>query len=77
MSVEENLEKYPPGSPKASIKGCTCPVLDNEHGHGYMGLEGFYVITEGCPLHDGSHRNQHLSRESDPGDETSNTGVMT
>ena len=77
MSVEENLKQYPPGSSKACLKGCLCPVLDNEYGRGYMGIVDFYVITEGCPLHDGSHRNQHLSLESDPGDESSNTGVLT
>lgn len=26
-----------PGSAKAVKMGCTCPVLDNAHGRGYMG----------------------------------------
>ena len=41
-----------PGSNEAIEQGCTCPVLDNEHGVEWFGkVHGFYVI-EGCPLHD-------------------------
>ena len=40
-----------PGSDEALALGCTCPVLDNGHGKGFMGIEGYYVIAEGCPLH--------------------------
>jgi hypothetical protein len=39
-----------PGSDAAIRKGCTCPVLDNEHGAGIGG--GQFWITGGCPLHD-------------------------
>lgn len=47
----------PPGSEEARRVGCTCPVLDNSHGRGYM--EGrtdkdgdlMFVITETCPIH--------------------------
>ena len=45
-------EISPPGSDSAIKMGCTCPVLDNEHGLGYMGIKGKYVMTKGCPLHD-------------------------
>lgn len=46
-----------PGSDEAVIRGCTCPVLDNGHGRGYMGgakdKDGaaIYVYTCGCPIH--------------------------
>lgn len=40
-----------PGSDEALDQGCTCPVLDNNHGRGYMG-PGEFVVTEGCPIHD-------------------------
>jgi hypothetical protein len=40
-----------PGSKAAIEQGCTCPVLDNGHGHGYMGMEGIFVYSSGCKLH--------------------------
>ena len=42
-----------PGSPAAVDKGCTCPVMDNGHGRGYMGDgERFgWVVDDSCPLH--------------------------
>ena len=40
-----------PGSPEAIARGCTCPVLDNGHGRGYMGQPGIFVCTDGCPVH--------------------------
>lgn len=40
-----------PGSDEAIAKNCSCPVLDNGHGHGYMGQEGIFVMTVDCPLH--------------------------
>lgn len=46
-----------PGSDAAREAGCTCPVLDNHHGHGFvMGGETVYWINEGCPLH---HKRKH------------------
>ena len=51
MTQEHNGELYAPGSDAAVRDGCTCPVLDNGHGAGYMGIKGTYVIAEGCPLH--------------------------
>jgi hypothetical protein len=44
-------ENPSPGSDAAIERGCCCPVIDNGHGNGYMGMEGVYVIAEGCPLH--------------------------
>lgn len=40
-----------PGSKTAIEAGCTCPVMDNEYGAGYMGMEGVYVYSAGCKLH--------------------------
>lgn len=39
-----------PGGARAVENGCTCPVLDNGHGKGYMG-QGVFVVSVGCPLH--------------------------
>jgi hypothetical protein len=44
-------ESPPPGSDEAIKLGCTCAVLDNAHGKGYMSIPGIYVFSEGCPLH--------------------------
>ncbi len=52
MSYEPN-----PGSDKALKAGCLCPVLDNSHGQGYMGISGQFVYSELCPIH-GSHVTQ-------------------
>jgi hypothetical protein len=40
-----------PGSEFALQQGCTCPVLDNEYGRGYMGVEGHYCFNIDCPIH--------------------------
>ena len=50
--MEIKKEKIPnAGSDEAVDLGCTCPVMDNEYGKGYMGMEGVFVHTAGCPLH--------------------------
>lgn len=41
----------PPGSDAAIQQGCTCPIMDNAHGRGYMGVSGVYVFSGDCPLH--------------------------
>ena len=41
-----------PGSDEAIAKGCTCPVMDNNHGK-WEPWTGGWWITEGCPLHAG------------------------
>ena len=38
-----------PGSDEAIEQGCTCPVMDNNHGEG-MG-EGRFWIASDCKLH--------------------------
>ncbi len=40
-----------PGSPAAGKLGCTCPVLDNARGTGYMGQTGIFWVAGDCPLH--------------------------
>lgn len=41
-----------PGSDDALDEGCTCAVMDNHHGRGFMykGERQFWV-TSSCPLH--------------------------
>ena len=43
----------PPGSDAAVEQGCTCPVIDNQHGAGGWEFAGEmqWWIAEGCPLH--------------------------
>jgi hypothetical protein len=43
-----------PGSDAAIALGCTCPVLDNGHGRGYMGQKGIYIYNLACPVHKAS-----------------------
>ncbi|GEB79738.1 hypothetical protein DDE01_11530 [Desulfovibrio desulfuricans] len=46
-----------PGSEEAVSRGCTCPVMDNSYGRGYMGgvkdASGntVFVVNEECPVH--------------------------
>ena len=49
MSEENKIPN--PGSDEAIDQGCTCPVLDNSHGKGYMGIPNVFVFSGGCPLH--------------------------
>jgi hypothetical protein len=46
-----DLLKATPGSDLALDHGCTCPVLDNCHGRGYMGQDDVFVMSHTCPLH--------------------------
>lgn len=41
-----------PGSEEALTYGCTCPVMDNLNGMGFLynGRQAFY-ISDDCPLH--------------------------
>lgn len=51
MRDQLDLTKATPGSDLAIEHGCTCPVMDNSHGKGYMGNEGVFWINSMCPLH--------------------------
>ena len=44
-------KKPNPGSEEARKQGCTCPVMDNEYGAGYLGNPNVFVNAQGCPLH--------------------------
>jgi hypothetical protein len=45
-----------PGTKAATDAGCTCPVIDNNHGQFPVYRDedgtGQWWITGGCPLHD-------------------------
>ena len=41
-----------PGTEEAIAAGCECPIMDNEHGRGYMGMPGMYVYSSHCKIHD-------------------------
>lgn len=49
--MSKSKKKPNPGSPAAIKLGCKCPVMDNGHGKGYMGVEGVFVMSESCPIH--------------------------
>lgn len=51
MTTDTGMVEPTPGSDTAIKAGCTCPVLDNGHGRGWMGMAGVYVYTVGCPIH--------------------------
>lgn len=43
-----------PGTQEAIDQLCSCPILDNAYGQGYMKLKDgtvLYVMSEDCPLH--------------------------
>lgn len=56
MAKEPHKSKFikwpPPGSNEAVAKGCTCPVMDNNHGVGVVRLDGaVYWVNQDCKLH--------------------------
>ena len=61
------IDKPPsPGSDEARARGCTCPVMDNAHGQGFMyGGERCYYMSEGCPLHGANLRQVKHDDEED------------
>ena len=49
---QDNFYIPAPGTAAALVAGCTCPVLDNNHGAGINRDSGTeYWVTEGCPVH--------------------------
>lgn len=44
------IGKFNPGSKEAIKQGCTCPVIDNGYGKGYLGTDNF-ICSMTCPLH--------------------------
>jgi hypothetical protein len=46
------METPTPGSDEAIERGCTCPVLDNHHGRGFMWRGGLtFWYSADCPIH--------------------------
>lgn len=43
--------KFNPGTYRAKRAGCTCPVMDNGNGKGYMGQKGIFVYNSECKYH--------------------------
>lgn len=42
---------FNPGSPQAVACGCTCSIMDNENGAGYMGIPKLFLLDKECPAH--------------------------
>ena len=58
----EQKDKIPnPGSDRAVEMGCTCPVLDNARGKGYMGT-GVFWYNVNCPLHSTKTQEKNLQK---------------
>lgn len=55
-----------PGSKEAGDAGCTCPVLDNSHGLGYLGVKGIFVINDNCPVHVPADRDRREQQDQPP-----------
>lgn len=54
VEIDKSLRDTPnPGSDAAIAIGCTCPVMDNGRGRGYMGVAGLFVYSAACPVHGG------------------------
>lgn len=51
MMADTKNSAPPPGSKEARRLGCTCPVIDNCYGRGYMGQSGVFIVNGGCPIH--------------------------
>ena len=56
-----------PGSNEAIVAGCLCPILDNGHGHGYMGRRDVFVLCALCPIHGGSRRKRDGATKKEGG----------
>jgi hypothetical protein len=53
-------EQPNPGSEEAVRKGCTCAVLDNNHGRFAPRPPNDWWITSGCPLHGAKRRSETM-----------------
>ena len=40
-----------PGSNEAIDLGCSCPIMDNSYGEGYMGMKDTFIYNQSCKLH--------------------------
>ena len=51
-ATDEGLSDPPnPGSQEAQDMGCSCPVIDNANGRGYMGMKDVFVYQHDCLIH--------------------------
>jgi hypothetical protein len=50
---------HSPGSREAVKLGCTCPVMDNCNGKGYMGIDGIFIYNEDCKYHCCNKKDEH------------------
>lgn len=50
--IKKHNDFIKPGSKEAIAAGCTCPIIDNHHGHGIV-INGqtFFWYDEKCPVH--------------------------
>lgn len=54
-----------PGSDEAIKMGCTCPVMDNNHGAGFFwGNDLCFVYNADCPV----HNEEYFNREDEQGE---------
>lgn len=53
-----------PGSDEAVRQGCSCPVLDNARGLGWLG-SGQFWISLGCPVHCPALRDRDSQKEKE------------
>ena len=51
MDIKKEEAIPSPGSTEAYEQGCKCPIMDNNYGKGYMGMENVFVFNTECPLH--------------------------
>jgi hypothetical protein len=49
-----------PGSDEAIEMGCWCPVIDNGHGNGYMGMKTVFKFNANYSLHGNSPARRKL-----------------
>jgi len=61
------MDKPNPGSDEAIALGCTCAVLDNNHGAGFRWGESFpcFWQSSDCPLHGHDVREEKDGEDSD------------
>jgi hypothetical protein len=49
--MSDNKKIPNPGSDEAVALGCSCPIMDNSYGAGYMGMEDTFIYNQSCELH--------------------------
>lgn len=64
---EFTIKEPKPGTRKAVLAGCKCPILDNNYGRGRGGNGAKYgwVVNEECPIHGTGDATSFFSKEND------------